>query len=342
MTKSQEKDADDKTVNEEQDQSADRWVAYRPDIKILDCSIRDGGLITDHIFEDGFAERVYGTCVASGVDYIEFGYKASKKIFAPGKFGQWKFCDEDHLRRVVDDNPADIKISVMADTERTDYHEDILPRDQSVIDCIRVACYIHQIPMAMDIVQDAHDKGYETMLQLMAVSTVSEHELAAALDIAAHCPVTAVYIVDSFGSLYSEQVRSLTNMYMAAMEATGKEVGYHGHNNMQLAFANTIEAVICGANRLDATIGGIGRGAGNCPLELLIGFLHNPKFKVRPVLECCRDVFVPLSKKLDWGYSIPYSITGRFNQHPRAAIKMRAGKSPDDYVAFYDQIIEEE
>jgi 4-hydroxy 2-oxovalerate aldolase len=333
------KTAEDQTRTEG---AAGRWVAYRPEIKILDCTIRDGGLINGHIFDEDLVRHVYESDVAAGVDYVEMGYKASKRIFAPAEFGKWKYCCEDDLRRVVDDNPSDIKISVMADAERTDYHEDILPREQSVIDCIRVACYIYQIPAAMDMLKDAQDKGYETMLQLMAVSVVKEHELDAALALTAQSPAGAVYIVDSFGSLYSEQVRNLTKRYLAAMEGTGKEIGFHGHNNLQLAFANTIEAVVAGANRLDATMSGIGRGAGNCPLELLIGFLHNPKFRIRPVLECCRDVFVPLAKEIEWGYSIPYGITARLNQHPREAIKWRAGKTPDDYVAFYDQMIEEE
>lgn len=320
----------------------DGWVAYRPSIKILDCTIRDGGLINDHMFEDGLVKAVYDTCVAAGIDYIEMGYKASKKIFSPAKVGKWKFCDEDDLRAIVGENRGAIKISVMADAERTDYHEDILPKDKSVVDCIRVACYISQIPTAIDMLKDARDKGYETMLQLMAVSVVSESDLQDALAIAATSPAAGVYLVDSFGALYSEQVRHLMAMYLKAMEGSGKDIGFHAHNNRQLAFANTIEALIVGANRLDATIGGIGRGAGNCPLELLLGFLHNPKFHLRPVLECCEKVMQPLAKKMDWGYSIPYAITGQMNRHPRAAIEMRGSKTPDAYVAFYDRMIEEE
>lgn len=328
--------------NDANDKSHARWVGFRPDLKILDCTLRDGGLTNDHRFEGDFAGAVYRACIDAGVDYMELGYKASKRIFSPDKFGKWKFCDEDDIRRVVEDNPTSLKLSVMADAERTDYHEDILPREQSVIDCIRVACYIHQIPVALDMIQDAHDKGYETMMQLMAVSVVNLTDMMEALRLVAQSPAAAIYLVDSFGALYSEQVRDLTRIYMQAMEGTGKDVGFHGHNNQQLAFANTIEAIVAGANRLDATISGIGRGAGNCPLELLIGFLHNPKFSLRPVLECCREVFVPLSSQIDWGYSLPYAITGQLNRHPQAAIKWRAGDTPDDCVSFYDQMIEED
>jgi 4-hydroxy 2-oxovalerate aldolase len=320
------------------DEASGRWVGYRPEIKVLDCTIRDGGLINDHQFGDDMIKTVYETCVASGVDYIEMGYKSDKKVYPATQYGAWKHCDEDSLRRIMDDNPADIKVSVMADAERTDYKNDILPKKDSVIDCIRVACYIHQIPLAMDIMKDAKQKGYEPLLQLMAVSTVQEQDLRNALAIARDSDAEAVYIVDSFGSLYSEEVRDLTKLYIEELKGSGKEVGFHGHNNMQLAFANTIEAIVQGANRIDATMSGIGRGAGNCPLELLIGFLHNPKFLLRPVLEACENVFTPLSKEIDWGYSIPYAITGQLNQHPRPAMKLRASDTPDAYVSFYDEI----
>ncbi|MGC8861946.1 MAG: aldolase catalytic domain-containing protein [Armatimonadota bacterium] len=320
------------------------WLTYRPEIKIMDCTIRDGGLINDHNFEDDFVKAVYKTCVAAGIDAMEFGYKADKKIFAPTQFGKWKYCEEDALRRIVDDNPTDLLIAVMADAERTDYHTDIIPKSESVIDIIRVATYIHQIPTAVDMIKDAYDKGYRVTCNLMAISTIQERELEEALEILSNCPICALYIVDSFGAYYSEQIRDVTLAFLKAVEGKGIEIGIHAHNNQMLAYANTIEALIVGANRLDATINGMGRGAGNCPLELLLGFLKNPKFQLRPVLECIRDYFVPLEKNgtMEWGYKIPYMITGQLNVHPRAAIKMRGGENPDDYVAFYDQLIEEE
>lgn len=316
------------------------WVTYRPEIKVHDCTVRDGGLMNDHAFEDGFVRAIYDTCVAAGVNYMELGYKASKRISAPAKFGPWKFCDEDAMRRIVGDNQTELKLSAMADAERTDYHTDILPKKDSVLDCIRVATYIHQIPTAIDMINDAHDKGYETTVNLMAVSMVQEKDLDEALEALVKTPVGTIYLVDSFGALYSEQVRDYTVKYLKAAEGTGKQVGIHAHNNQQLAYANTIEALILGANRLDATIYGLGRGAGNCALELLLGFLRNPKFQLRPVLECIQNTIVPMREKVDWGFSIPYMITGQLNRHPRSAIKMLAGENPRDFVTFYDQEME--
>jgi 4-hydroxy 2-oxovalerate aldolase len=318
------------------------WLTYRPDIKVLDCTVRDGGLINNHQFDEEFVRAVYETDVEAGLDYMEIGYKGSKDIYPPDEYGPWKHCDEEYVRRIVGDNPTSMKICVMADAERSDYETDILPKSESVIDTIRVATYIHQLPVALDMVHDANEKGYEVCLQLMAVSVVNEHDLEEALRIFAESPASAVYIVDSFGSLYSEQIRDLTLTYMEALEGKGKEIGIHAHNNQQLAYANTIEALILGASRLDATINGMGRGAGNCPLELLIGFLKNPKFRLRPVLECIEEHVLPLDGKLEWGALIPYMITGQLNQHPRAAIKWRQGPKPDAYVEFYDQVTEEE
>jgi len=318
------------------------WLTYRPEIKVHDCTIRDGGLINNHRFEDGFVRAVYEACAAAGVDYIELGYKASKRIFAPADFGDWKYCDEDAIRRIVGENPLPVRLSAMADAERTDYHEDILPKEQSVVDCIRVATYIHQIPVAIDMLQDAHQKGYETTLNLMALSLVHDGDLMEALELLVETPVDAIYIVDSFGSFYSEQIRDYTRKFLEAAEGTGKEIGIHAHNNQMLAYANTIEALILGANRLDATINGMGRGAGNCPLELLIAFLKNPKFRLRPVLQCIQEHFLPLDGQMEWGYRIPYMLTGLLNQHPRAAIAMRSSEAPDDYVGFYDQLTEKD
>ena len=128
------------------------WLTYRPEIKIMDCTIRVGGLINSHQFSDEFVHAVYQTCVAAGIDAMEIGYKTDRKIVVPSQFGDWKFCDEDAIRRIVGDNPTELKISVMADAERTDYHTDILPKEHSVIDIVRVATYIHQIPTALDMI----------------------------------------------------------------------------------------------------------------------------------------------------------------------------------------------
>jgi len=330
------------TVNTQKESPVGKWVSYRPEIKILDCTIRDGGLMNNHLFDDKTVKAVYTACVDSGIDYMEMGYINSKRLFAPDKHGAWKFCTEDDVRRIVGENKTSLKLSAMADAEKSDYREDILPKDKSVLSMIRVAAYIHQIPLALDMIKDAHDKGYETTINLMSVSVVKEQELDKALELLANSEVETLYIVDSFGAMYSEQVRLLLDKYLGYAQSKGKQVGMHAHNNQQLAFANTIEAIIGGANMLDSSMAGLGRGAGNCPTELLIGFLHNPKFHLRPVLHCIQHNLEPMREKLKWGYDIPYMITGQMNRHPRSAMEFNEGKERGNIVKFFDLAHEEE
>jgi len=329
--------------NPEQSESrAGEWVSYRSDIKVLDCTIRDGGLMNDHNFEDKTVKAVYDACVEAGMDYMELGYKNSKKIFAPAENGAWKYCDEDDIRRIVGENETPMKLTAMADAEKSDYREDILPCEQSVLDMIRVATYIHQIPTALDMLKDAHDKGYDATVNLMAVSTVQERELDEGLALLMESEASAIYVVDSFGSLYSEQIQALVQKYLDLAKPAGKQVGIHAHNSQQLAFANTIEAIIQGVSMVDASMAGLGRGAGNCPLESVVGFLHNPKFRIRPILKCIQEHVEPMREELRWGFDLPYMITGLLNQHPRAAMAFNASKDKGDVVKFYDEITEEE
>jgi 4-hydroxy 2-oxovalerate aldolase len=316
------------------------WITYRPEIRVLDCTIRDGGLINDHCFDDGIVRAVYDTCVAAGVDYMEVGYRASRKMFTGGKSGDWRFCEEDSLRRIVGEKGSALKLAVMADAGgKCDWRSDIGPKEKSVIDLIRVAFYVTQVPEAAEMIRHAKDQGYEVSANLMAVSTVQEAELEQALEILSKTPADTLVVVDSNGALYAEQVEMLVKQYLAAGKESGKEVGLHMHNNLQLAFANTIEGIIHGANRVDATMAGLGRGAGNCPMELLLGFLRNPKFKLRPVLQLLQDHMVPLRQKMEWGPSVPYAIGGQLNQHPRAAMACRGGNDRDNYVDFYDKCV---
>ncbi|MCC7146974.1 MAG: aldolase catalytic domain-containing protein [Phycisphaeraceae bacterium] len=313
------------------------WITYRPELKVLDCTVRDGGLVNDHQFDESFVKAVYESLVAAGVDYMEIGYKNAKRFFPTDKFGPFRHSDEEAMRRVVGENKTGLKLCAMADAGKSDWKKDILPKKDSVLDCIRVACYVNQIPEAVEMIVDAHEKGYEVWCNIMAISTVNENEIDQALEVLAPLPIATITVVDSFGSLYAEQVEILVKKYKAAMP--GKEVGMHAHNNQQLAFANSIEAIIHGANRVDCTIDGLGRGAGNCHTELMLGFLRNPKFKLRPLVEVIQNQFLKLRQELDWGPSIPYIITGQRNLHPRAAMEWRESDKKDRFLEFYDKIV---
>lgn len=318
-------------------------LSYRPDIKVLDATIRDGGLVNSFYFTDEFIKKLYKTNLKAGVDYMEFGYKASKEMFDVNKFGKWKFCDEADLRSIVGDNDTDMKISVMADVGRTDLEHDILDKKDSVIDLVRVATYINTIPAAIDMAEYCKKKGYETSINIMAISTSNDKDIKQALELIGQSDaVDMIYIVDSYGSMYPEQICELSEMYTEVGKKYGKKIGMHAHNNQQMAFANTIEATSQGVSMLDATMNGMGRGAGNCAMEALIGFLKNPKYKIDPVLRFVQDEMVKLKKEgLVWGYDIPYLITGILNVHPRSAIQcIQDGRT--DYSNFYQELWDKE
>ena len=313
-------------------------LSFRPDIKVLDATLRDGGLCNDFRFTDDFAKALYAANVAAGVDYMEMGYKASKSLFDPQKFGKYKFCSEEDLRSIVGDNPSDMKISVMADVGRTDFRKDIGEKKNSVVDMVRVACYVNEIPRAIEMIEHCVKMGYETCANVMAVSKANDEEIDAALEMLGESPVNVIYLVDSYGSLYPEQVAKLTLRYLEYGEKYNKIIGMHAHNNQQLAFGNTIEAASWGASYLDMTMSGIGRGAGNCSTELLLGFLKNPKFHLTPVLRFITDYMLPLREQgTVWGYDVPYLLTGRLNMHPSSAISFLREKRTD-YAAFYGEL----
>lgn len=316
-------------------------IDYRSDIKVVDATLRDGGLVNDFFFSEDFVKELYRANIKAGVDYMEFGYKASKELFDVDKFGKWKFCDEDAIREVVGDNNTDLKIAVMADVGRCDYKNDIIDKSNSAIDLIRIATYIHTIPEAVDMIEDAYKKGYQTSCNIMAISHARESELSAALDILGKTPVDVFYVVDSFGSLYPEQIERLADLYLNFAAKYGKKVGIHAHNNLQLAFANTVEAVGIGVDWLDATYSSMGRGAGNCAMELLLGFLRNPKYDVYPVLQFIQQHMTKLREEgIVWGYDVQYLLTGLLNQHPRTAIQFTKDKR-SDFAEFYKEILTE-
>lgn len=318
------------------------WITYRPELKVLDCTIRDGGLINNHQFTDELVRAVYDACVAAGVDYMEVGYKNSPTQFPKEKYGDWMRCDEEVLNRVFaghDPDRTGLKLCCMTDAGgKSDWKHQIVPRSESVLDMIRVAFYAHQVSEAVEMIEHCHELGYETTANLMAVTNVEDVEIDTVLTAIKPTHAGTMVIVDSFGHLFREQVDRLYKKYSAAMEGTGKDIGMHAHNNLQLAFANTIEAIILGANRVDATMGGLGRGAGNCHMELLLGFLRNPKFRLRPVVELLQQHIEPLKATTNWGPSVPYNITGQMNLHPRAAIQFLASAEKDNFVKFYDQV----
>ncbi len=310
-------------------------MTFREDVRVLDCTIRDGGLCNDFRFTDDFVRDLYQTNLATGTDYMEFGYKASVDLFNPEDFGKWKFCSDEDIYDIVGDNDTNMKISVMADVGRTDYKRDIRERSNSPVDLVRVATYVKTIPAAIDMIEHCAKMGYETTCNVMAVTQARREDLLEALELLGKSPIHTVYIVDSYGSLYPEEIRDISDMYLEKMDKYGKQVGIHAHNNMQLAFANTITACANGVSMLDATMNGMGRGAGNCMMEQLMTFLRNPKYQLPPVLLFVEQHMDKLrAEGVKWGYDTPYLLTGYMDMHPRTAIAFTKDNR-HDYATYF-------
>lgn len=303
--------------------------------KIVDCTIRDGGLVNNWDFSVEFVQHLYKSLNEAGVDYMEIGYKNSPKLLKGAESaGPWRFLDDDFLRKVIPQK-LNTKLSALVDIGRVD-ENDILPREESLIDLIRVACYIQDVDKALDLVKVFHDRGYETTINIMALSNVMENQLLEAFEMIDASVVDVVYIVDSYGSLAPSDFNYLIEKFKKYLP--NKRLGVHTHNNMQLAFANTLVSVEKGVELLDASVYGMGRAAGNCPTELLVANLKNAKYNVRPVLDMIDKYMIPLREKEEWGYIIPYMITGMLDEHPRSAMALRNSADKDNSVDFYDKL----
>lgn len=313
-------------------------MSYREGIKVVDATLRDGGLVNDFYFSDEFVKALYETNIKAGVDYMEMGYRADKTMFDVDKFGKWKFSNDDDILKVIGGEKSDkLKLALMADVGRCDYKNDIQDRANSPIDLIRVATYLHQIPTAIDMIEDAKKKGYEVSCNIMAISAGQESDLKVALDMIGQSPVDVIYIVDSYGSIFPEEMSRVCNIFNEFAAKYDKKLGIHAHDNQKLAFANTIECVGDGVDYLDATYNAMGRGAGNCAMELLLGFLRNPKYNTYPVFKFIEKYMMPMKEQgVVWGYDLQYLLTGVMNQHPRTAIAYTNAKRKD-ITEFYKE-----
>lgn len=302
--------------------------------KILDCTIRDGGLVNNWDFSIEFVQDLYEGLNAAGVEYMEIGYKNSAKLLNATEPNPWRFLDDEFLKQVIPVKKK-TKLSALVDIGRVDPN-DVLPREQSVLDMIRVACYIREVDKGLELVQMFHDLGYETTLNIMALSSAPERQLIDAFEMIKESPVDVVYIVDSFGSLDPQDIAHQVKKFREMLP--NKRLGVHTHNNMQLAFANTLSAMKNGVEFLDSSVYGMGRAAGNCNTELLVSYIPKTSYELKPVLGVIEKHMLEMREKWEWGYIIPYMISGVLNEHPRVAMAYRNSPERDEFVNFYDKV----
>lgn len=201
---------------------------------------------------------------------------------------------------------------------------------------IRVACYIREVDKGLELIQMFHELGYETSLNIMALSSVPEHQLIEAFEMVNNSPVDVVYIVDSFGSLDPDNIEHQVKKFQSLLP--NKQLGIHTHNNMQLAFANTLTAIRNGVTFMDSSVYGMGRAAGNCHTELLVSYVQKTSYELKPILGFIEKHMLEMRENWEWGYIIPYMISGVLNEHPRVAMAYRNSPERDQFVNFYDKV----
>lgn len=304
--------------------------------QILDCTLRDGGLVNDSNFSDEFATAIVDACERSGIDIVEVGFYNSSEFFAPSKFGKWRFCKESALRKVFGDTPRKTKLCVLTDAGKCDISS-LPPRDKSIVSSVRCAFYAENISAAVEILNAASELGYETSACMMAVPQIDTDTRHRKLDMLASTKIDTIYLMDSFGTLTPYSTAKLCKIYAQICRDCGKTFAAHFHNNLQCAFANSLAAWENGAQRIDSTIGGLGKGSGNCPTELLAGFFRSPDFCI-PLVEVAEKFVKPIKSQFKCGFYPQYMLSALLKKHPRPAIEYSSKKNPETISEFYKNL----
>jgi len=283
-------------------------------VEILDCTIRDGGYLNNWFFEDNLVRELYRSISKSGVDFIEIGFKANKAHFKNIDYGPWRFTEDAKLKQVIE-NIQGKKISVMINFKEFDISL-LKQKEDSLIELIRIAVHKNNVKEALNLSEDVKNKGYKTSIQLMGYSTYSESEQEKVVDLLEKYQVDYAYIADSYGSILPFQISKL---FKPLLEISSLKIGFHPHNNLQMGLANALEAINSGVDIIDGTVYGMGRGAGNLPIESLISYLQiggSEKYNVIPILHLIDKYFVELHEEYKWGHQLPYMLSGLFGCHP--------------------------
>ncbi|MCX4320771.1 MAG: hypothetical protein OSJ44_13795 [Lachnospiraceae bacterium] len=277
-------------------------------IHILDCTLRDGGYVNNWEFDENTAVHVIDSLYAGGIRCIEIGL-----LGKGGKIGNCtKFFSFTEMKPLLEGKKRDCRYAVMV--TQTDAGEFEIPaRSGDTVDIIRIAFFKNELLEALLFADELLQKGYEVFLQPMATFMYTQEELGGMLKGINRIKPRAVYLVDSFSNLYPKDVRRMAD-FMLSMLEEGIAFGFHAHNNIQLAFANVIEFLDSDTTRelyVDGSIYGMGRGAGNVPVELLMEYRNRQgaAYDIPVILKAYQDFIRPIFEKLYWGYDHSYFLT---------------------------------
>lgn len=287
--------------------------------KIIDCTIRDGGHVNNWDFSYECVKESYTAALKSGIDYFEAGYR--NKI--QNKRGsEFLHCDDELLFKLFGTNP-ECEISVMADSgkaQSSDFQE--CKPDLTPVSVVRIATYPQNLKLAFELCEDLKQKGYKVFLNLMAISDFTEKDFNTLKNWNNKSVLEAVCFADSFGSFFPYDVEKI---YKKLKNQGFQNIGFHSHNNLQLAFANSLRAIELGAYSVDGTIFGMGRGGGNLPVELICAYMYKTgtkKYNPASYFDIIEKYYLKADNKYKWGYCLPSLLSGFLNIHPDYVAKL--------------------
>lgn len=289
------------------------------DIRILDVTLRDGGIVNNFNFGDSNMQALLNSLENIGVKYIELGYLEKNKGTESGRS---QFINEKAIRNnFLKNKKPGVNYLAMFDYSKFD-PESLEDRCDSGIDGIRFAFHKRNYKEALPIYQKLIDKGYDVYMQPMVTLLYNEDELAALIDEANKLDIKGIYFVDTFGQMLPSDIKRLARFFD---ERLRKDIalGFHAHNNIEMSFANAITFIGCDLDRtimLDASILGMGRGAGNLKEELILSYL-NDEFKsgydLKPLLDVYDKVISVIhGANTAWGYSMEYWLSSKNDCSP--------------------------
>lgn len=289
-------------------------------IEVLDCTLRDGGYINNWDFGINNIKSVVSNLTSSQIDIIECGYLSNKNPYNPEKS---IFDSIERIKEVIPEKKHNCKYVCMINFGEYEL-ADIPNYDGSSVDGIRLVFHKGQLEAALEYCRELKLKGYMLFIQPMVTINYSDSELLKIVNIVNEIIPYAFYIVDSFGIM---KKNDLMRMYYLIDNNLNQKVriGYHSHNNLQLAYSNAQALAEVHSNRnriIDASVFGMGRGAGNLNTELFIQYLNDnfdTNYNVYPLLQIIDETLNKIYATNYWGYSLPHYLSATYNCHPNYA-----------------------
>lgn len=286
-------------------------------IHVLDCTLRDGGYCNQWNFGYDNIKKITQGIIDANVDIIECGFLTDKVDY---NHNMTKFTCLEQIEKVIPEN-RDNKIFV-AMVNYGEYSAINLPRyDGKSIDGIRVAFHKKDLKKSIDLCKEIKAKGYKVFVQAMVSLSYSDEEFLALIHEMNQIEPYAFYIVDSFGMMKKKNLIRLFYMVENNLKE-GIWIGFHSHNNMQLAYSNAQSLVDAQTNRnliIDSSIYGMGRGAGNLNTELFVEYLNeiaDGAYNLKPLLSLIDEIINDFYSKNFWGYSLPNYLSAKHWIHP--------------------------